>query len=81
MQKNKVNEAGNTNELIKCCICGKDIQPDANGWMLGHNPSPLYNGENDRCCDTCNWSIVIPERLHQISRQDHNNQISNQLKK
>ena len=69
MAKCTTKNTENTNELIKCCICGQDIQPDANGWMLGHNPSPLYNGENERCCDTCNYGIVIPERLYQLSKQ------------
>lgn len=44
---------------MKCCICGKEFE----GW--GNNPAPILNGEDDRCCDECNWEHVIPERIKQ----------------
>lgn len=37
-----------------CCICGKAIDGH------GHNAAPLTDGE---CCDECNATKVIPERL------------------
>ena len=39
-----------------CVICGGEIVDD---W--GHNPQPIK--EEGRCCDTCNFTIVIPERI------------------
>ncbi len=38
-----------------CCICGKEILGP------GNNPAPVATG--GRCCDKCNESVVIPERL------------------
>ena len=45
---------------MKCCICGVEIK----GW--GNNPWPLSEGENDRCCDVCNDTRVIPERIKRM---------------
>lgn len=42
---------------MKCCICGKEI----NGY--GNNPWPINNDVEARCCDDCNWSVVIPARI------------------
>ena len=42
-----------------CSICNEEIQ--ANGdWVLGNNAEPINEG---RCCDDCNWAVVIPARL------------------
>lgn len=41
----------------ECCICHCKFH----GW--GNNPWPVKDGENDRCCDICNESKVIPARL------------------
>ena len=49
---------------MKCCICGKTIEVQANGWTGGHNPSPVKL--KGRCCDRCNSTVVIPERLSLI---------------
>ena len=48
------------NKLIKCSICKKEIKdiPES------HNAEPINNG---RCCEDCNYKIVLPERLNQIS--------------
>jgi len=45
---------------MKCCICGSEIMREANGWDQGNNAQPIMDG---RCCNSCNWSIVIPVRL------------------
>lgn len=39
---------------MKCCICRKDAG------KYGNNALPLKDG---RCCDTCNYDIIIPLRL------------------
>jgi len=53
-----------TKDLLTCCLCGDDIQVNPiTKWKYGHNPSPLANGEEDRCCDMCNDTKVLPKRL------------------
>jgi len=52
-------------KVLKCSICEGDIehQKDSDGkvfWTDGHNAQPVNNG---RCCDACNWSVVIIARL------------------
>ena len=42
---------------MKCCICGKEIEG------YGNNPWPVNQEEDARCCDDCNWSVVIPARI------------------
>jgi hypothetical protein len=49
--------------MIKCCICGKIIKG------FGNNPWPVKTGEEDRCCDDCNWEFVIPARLINLQRK------------
>lgn len=46
-----------SDEVFTCSICGKRFKG------FGNNPAPVTNGENDRCCDVCNESIVIPARM------------------
>lgn len=41
-----------------CCLCGNEFIG------FGNNPEPLMeNSDENRCCDECNESKVIPERL------------------
>ena len=40
-----------------CCICGSTIGSMGHG----HNPAPVKT--EGRCCDYCNLSVVIPQRL------------------
>lgn len=40
-----------------CCICGTHCIG------YGNNPWPISKNENDRCCNECNDTIVIPARL------------------
>lgn len=47
-------------DAFKCSICGEFFY----GW--GNNPYPVTTGENDRCCDICNETKVIPARLAQM---------------
>lgn len=46
----------------KCCFCKKEIVG------FGNNPQPVNNKRNARCCDKCNWEIVIQARL-KLSRE------------
>ena len=53
---------------MKCSICSKEIEKltDDKGkviWDKGHNAQPVNNG---RCCDGCNWGVVIRQRLVEI---------------
>ena len=41
----------------KCVLCGED----SIGW--GHNPEPLKEFDDGRCCTMCNDTKVIPARL------------------
>lgn len=52
--------------VIKCCLCGLDIQPVAD-WVHGNNAEPVAAG---RCCYECDALIVLPARIAEIqSRQ------------
>ena len=42
-----------------CSIC----QQECTGF--GNNPAPVNDG---KCCDECNWRIVVPIRIHMIGR-------------
>lgn len=52
-----------------CCLCGCMFEG------LGNNPWPVSSNTGDRCCDLCNWSIVIPERI----KLDNNNERGEQF--
>ena len=38
-----------------CSICSKKFEGH------GNNSEPFAKG---RCCDDCNWNVVIPYRIH-----------------
>ena len=42
---------------IICCLCHKPIIG------YGNNPWPISTNPEDRCCDVCNYTKVIPARL------------------
>ena len=44
-----------------CVICGVEM----NSIHETHNPQPVTNGSEDRCCSHCNQTVVIPTRLGQ----------------
>jgi len=46
--------------FVDCIICGAPMTEE-----FGHNPSPVV--EEGRSCTTCNFNVVIPARLDQIS--------------
>lgn len=45
-----------------CCFCGKECEDE-----FGNNPYPANTEEDARCCNDCNTTIVIPERIKKIS--------------
>jgi len=47
--KNKIEEKKQI-----CSICKREYV----GW--GNNANPVNDG---RCCDECNWKVVIPKRI------------------
>lgn len=49
----------------KCCICGQEI----NG--MGNNPYPVRT--EGRCCRSCNYTVVLPERVR-LSKMERNEQ-------
>ena len=53
------------NEERKCCICGRIFR----GW--GNNPYPVVQDVEARCCDVCNATAVVPARLEQLYRKEH----------
>lgn len=46
-----------------CCLCGAEVKDS-----YGNNPYPLNKSLDDRCCDRCNVTKVIPARLVLIER-------------
>jgi len=44
---------------MKCCLCNKTIKAKGT-WTKGNNAQPVKNG---RCCDNCNYTKVLPERI------------------
>ena len=47
---------------MKCSICYNQIHTD-----YGHNAQPINNGT---CCDMCNQTQVLPERIRQYLNYD-----------
>ena len=57
-------------DVIKCCFDDCEnliIKP------YGHNAQPVYDG---RCCHSCNYSKVLPQRFMKVVNQI-NNKINN----
>jgi len=42
---------------MTCILCGATYEG------MGHNPEPLANYDDGRCCDVCNDTRVIPARI------------------
>jgi|GEM_PF-2588376 len=60
--KSNLSKYPNT-ESINCCLCGEKITfLPISKWPYGNNPHPLMREDNDRCCDNCNKSYVLPTR-------------------
>lgn len=47
----------------KCCFCGR--------WCSGYgnNPEPILPDGKNKCCDDCNFGIVVPRRLHDFQEE------------
>ncbi len=49
-----------------CCLCDERTKGWGENLQFGNNPAPLkYEGE---CCNICNDTKVIPERLKRVSK-------------
>ena len=48
----------------KCCICGNLVEVKMHEgkvyWNQGEDARPVKDG---RCCEKCNWEIVVPARF------------------
>jgi len=53
---------------MECCICHQEIEVKVGGWNQGNNAEPVVI--NGRCCDECNWNVVIPARIYDIKRSE-----------
>jgi DNA-directed RNA polymerase subunit RPC12/RpoP len=56
-----------------CVLCGGRFE----GW--GNNPAPITN--RGRCCDECNWRIVIPIRLLLSQLYEHRGELRKLLER
>lgn len=50
-------------QIFQCCICGYVFEG------FGNNPWPFRCGEDDRCCDKCNYEFVIPARIKRMTEK------------
>lgn len=55
-QTNQSNMSESIEKLGACSICGSPYD------NYGNNPEPAKH-YHERCCDKCNWEIVIPMRI------------------
>lgn len=51
-----------------CCICGKECENE-----FGNNPWPVNNDEDARCCNVCNDTVVVPERIARLINKKKEN--------
>ena len=61
-------------ETKLCCLCGAplEIKRTPAGevyWRDGNNAQPLAEG---RCCDACNDTRVLPERIRRLMMREAN---------
>ena len=49
---------------MQCSICLEKI-PSRGCWDQGNNAEPVNEG---RCCDDCNWNVVIPVRMVEMRK-------------
>lgn len=61
--RNVFGESLEDEETFTCCICGEE----SHGY--GNNPEPIKH--EGKCCDSCNAKFVIPARLEQLSKKEH----------
>jgi len=61
-----------------CCLCDQPCEPwptpEREGRIhgYGHNPEPLGLLLDDRCCNFCNETQVIPARLRNLITRKNN---------
>lgn len=56
--------------VYTCCICGKEYVG------FGNNPWSVNNDPEARCCDECNLTVVIPERINNLEMRNSNENIN-----
>ena len=49
-------------DAIVCCICGAEYS--------GHGNDPYPVKEEGRCCDECNYKVVIPARMAKTNNKN-----------
>jgi len=59
------NKNNTTMDNQKCCLCEEEMDD------MGNNPEPLMDGPEDRCCDYCNRTKVVPARLGALLEKAH----------
>lgn len=53
---------------IKCCFCETEIGETEIDDIIGNNPWPYFaDDESKRCCDSCNYNLVLVARLTHMS--------------
>jgi hypothetical protein len=52
----------------QCAICKKFWPASQFGQGYGHNPMPVLDRFEDRCCDQCNMQVVTPARLARMRK-------------
>ncbi len=56
---------------LSCCLCKNPIEVEIEtGWKYGHNPAPLGKNKDERCCRSCNESVVLPVRIGNMMGAD-----------
>ena len=60
-----------TETIMQCVICKGPIEvkktPEGKVyWTEGNNADPVADG---RCCDSCDWNVVIPTRLKGLIKE------------
>lgn len=56
---NNIRNSLNEKYPMKCCFCGGTLD----SFLDAHNPAPLANKPEDKCCVICNNLSVIPARI------------------
>ena len=49
-------------KTYRCCICHKEFTG------YGNDPWPIDTRDDVKCCDNCNFQVVVPERLRGMLR-------------
>ena len=56
---------------MECVICNDPV------YGYGNNPYPV--AEEGSCCDDCNMTVVLPERLKLIYNNESNNKTQSRI--